>query len=99
MELSKLIDECHNIAVSKGWWEEQRDFPTVVMLVVTELSEAVQEDRKINGNRFYNTKVEIADAFIRLFDMCGAYFPDIESTILENMDTNRYRPYKHNRRY
>jgi len=99
MELKKLIEECHKIAVNKGWWENHRDFSTIVMLVVTELSEAVQEDRKKDDDRYEKTQTEIADALIRLFDLCGAYFIDIEQVILDKMEFNRNRPYRHNRRY
>ena len=95
-----MQDECHATSVSKGWWNENREFPTVMMLVVTELSEAIQEDRK---HEFPHTDLkveeEIADVFIRLLDMCGGWFPSIEETIIKKMELNKNRPYKHNRRY
>jgi len=99
MELNKLIKDCHKTALDKGWWEKPRDFPTVVMMVITELSEAVQEDRKKDDDRYEKTEMEISDTLIRLFDLCGAYFPNIEKAILKKMEFNKNRPYRHKRRY
>lgn len=95
-----MQDKCHAIAVKKGWWDDNREFPTLMMLVVTELSEAVQEDRKHEYPDIdLKVETEVADAFIRLFDMCGRWFPTIEDTIIAKMKINEKRPYKHNRRY
>lgn len=38
---------------------------------------------------------ELADAVIRIMDMCGRYGIDLEATILEKHEYNKTRPYKH----
>ena len=46
MDLNKLRDEAHSNAVAKGFWDEQLSDEHYLMLVITELSEAVEADRK-----------------------------------------------------
>lgn len=46
MNLNKLRDEVHTNAVAKGFWDEQLSDEHYLMLVITELSEAVEADRK-----------------------------------------------------
>lgn len=62
------------------------------MLIVTELSEAMESYRNRDDENF---KEEIADTFIRLFDLCGGLDIDIEREILKKMQKNKKRPYKH----
>ena len=42
---------------------------------------------------------EIADAFLRLMDLCGAFNIDIEKAIRYKRDYNRLRPTKHGKAY
>lgn len=42
---------------------------------------------------------EIADACIRIFDLCGYYGIDLEAHILAKMAYNETRPPKHGKRY
>lgn len=48
MNLVKTAKEIHQIAQDKGWWDEgnDRNNDEIFMLVVTELSEAVEADRE-----------------------------------------------------
>lgn len=50
MELNKLRDEIHELAISKGWWDEERTFGEIIALCHSELSEALEEYR--NGAAF-----------------------------------------------
>jgi len=65
-------------------------------LIHSEISEALEELRKDES-----PAEEIADVFIRLFDMCGAYtlFDDMETTVRGKMDKNIKRPYKHGKEF
>lgn len=63
-----------------------------LMLVVTEISEAAEAVRKDN---FDNFKEEIADAFIRLFDISGTSGVDVEVEVRRKMKINKERPYRH----
>lgn len=43
--------------------------------------------------------VELADAVIRIADVCGAYGIDLEAAIVEKMEYNKSRPYKHGKKF
>ena len=88
-ELSRL---CHRIAVEKGFWEKERNIGEALMLIVTELAEAMEAHRIQDQENF---KEEIADSFIRLLDLCGGLGIDIEEEISRKSQKNKKRPYKH----
>lgn len=46
MDINKYIKEAHSVARSKGFWDKPRTLGSLVMLTITELSEAVDADRK-----------------------------------------------------
>lgn len=45
MNLNEWAKEIHANAVLHGWWEDERSLPEVLMLCVSELSEALEEYR------------------------------------------------------
>ncbi len=90
--LNGMARLCHRIAVQKGFWDKKRNIGEALMLIVTELSEAMEAYRIQDRENF---KEEIADAFIRLFDLCGGLRIDIEKEIAKKSAKNKHRPYKH----
>ena len=44
--LNKLRDEIHEYAINKGFWDKERETGTLLMLCVSELSEAMEADRR-----------------------------------------------------
>ena len=44
--LNQLRDEIHEYAISKGFWDKEREVGTLLMLCVSELAEAMEADRK-----------------------------------------------------
>lgn len=90
--LNELAHICHSIAVEKGFWEKERNIGEALMLIVTELAEAMEAHRVQDQANF---KEEIADAFIRLLDLCGGLKIDIEAEIETKSNKNKNRPYKH----
>lgn len=100
MRLKELCELCYKIAHEKGFYdkyeESGRPISEMLMLIVTELGEACEADRKNNWDNF---KEEIADTFIRLADMCGYLDIDIETEIEKKVEINKKRPYRHGKGY
>ena len=121
IKLNELSKEINDYAKSKGFWDTPRETGTLLMLIVSELAEAMEADRKVKyalptefkknvdlgGNWQVNFETyikdtfedEIADAFIRLFDLCGAMNIDIEYHINQKLVYNATREYKHGKKY
>ncbi len=90
--LNELSRICHSIAVEKGFWDKERNIGEALMLIVTELAEAMEAHRT---NDQANFKEELADTFIRLLDLCGGLKIDIEEEIAKKSERNKNRPYRH----
>lgn len=103
--LNQLADRAHNTAREKGWYDGERPIPERLMLVVSELSEALEEFRKgVTPTAIYTNEgsekpegfsVEIADAIIRLLDMCHELGIDVDYVIQLKMKYNETRSYRH----
>ena len=96
MNLLDYTVECHKIASEKGFWDKSQNIAEKLMLCVTELAEACEADRNDNRDNF---KEEIADTFIRLFDLCGYLGINIEKEINKKMKINKGRPRLHGKKY
>lgn len=66
-----------------------------LMLVVSEIGEAAEAVRDLDTEHFTE---EVADAFIRLLDICGTMKIDISKAIQTKMIVNESRPNKHSRK-
>lgn len=92
LSLKEWCELCHGIAKEKGFWEKERNIGEALMLVVTELAEAMEGYRHQDKDNF---REELADTFIRLFDLCGGLGIDIQAEIVKKCEKNKLRPYKH----
>lgn len=58
-------------------------------------SKCRSEDDSIGTRRITAIEEEMADTFIRLFDLCGKLDIDVGRVILAKMNYNKLRPYMH----
>jgi hypothetical protein len=70
--------------------------PVKLMLIVTELGEAVEAHREGDTEHLGE---EMADVFIRLYDLCGAMGIDIEKEVRQKFLVNMGRPTLHGKGY
>ena len=105
--INDLVKRAHENSVKHGFWETEKNFGEVIALMHCELSEAFEEYRKgkgINesyyeeGKKLCGIPSELADVVIRIFDFCGGNDIDLEKVILEKMEYNETRPYKHGKK-
>jgi NTP pyrophosphatase (non-canonical NTP hydrolase) len=92
INIKKKCYHCQRIAKEKGFWEKDRNIGEALMLIVTELAEAMEGYRHQDHHNF---REELADTFIRLFDLCGGLGIDIQAEIIKKSEKNKLRPYKH----
>jgi len=100
--INDLVEECHEVAMSKGWWNDPRTFGDQIALMHSELSEALEEFRNYKGFSTYYTgekpegiPSEFADVLIRIFDTCGYFGIDLASALREKIEYNKTRPHRH----
>ncbi|MGN8647906.1 hypothetical protein ACTNEO_05125 [Gracilibacillus sp. HCP3S3_G5_1] len=90
--INQLCQEAYETAKSKGWHDKERETGTLLALVHSEVSEALEADRKGNQEEF---EIELADVCIRIFDLCGSRGIDLEGWVNAKMKYNKDRSYKH----
>lgn len=99
-----LTDECHFAALHGGWWNDihtgeslrgKRNVGELLMLCVSELSEAMEGHRKsLMDDKLphrTNFETELADCLIRIFDLAGAMNLDLGGAIGDKMVFNSKR--------
>lgn len=104
--LNDLAAKIYEANAAKGFWDNERNIGELLMLVVSELGEALEahrkgrmNDPKIEGFQKDTFEDEIADTFIRLFDLAGGLGIDIEKNITQKLEYNASRPRLHGKKY
>lgn len=91
-KINKLATEIHKYHKSKGWWDNGRSIKTSLMLVITEISEATEGERKdLMDDHLPHRKmgeVELADTVIRLLDVGGKL-----GLVYKECDVHKYKEY------
>lgn len=105
--IESLVSESHRIARSKGWWENpDKNVGELLALVHSEISEALEVYRDYGIEGLTKTwlesdgkpegfTIELADAVIRIADICGGFNLNLEEAIETKMSFNESRPYRH----
>lgn len=93
-----LVERCHGDAKSAGWWDREITWettPRCLMLIVSEVAEAMEGDRKnLMDDKLPHRKmleVELADALIRIADLSGALGLDLGGATAEKLEFNKSR--------
>lgn len=92
----------HGCAYASGWWtdvktgqDKDRNNGEMMMLMVSEIAEAMEGDRKKKMDNHLphrlNVEVELADAVIRIFDFAGARGLNLGAAIFEKIQYNMSR--------
>ena len=94
----------HLNAKNKGFWDKPPEVGTSLMLIVSELGEALEGFRAGNPMSekippHLNTTEELADAVIRILDFAGYHRLDLSGAILAKIKHNRSRPHKHGKEF
>jgi NTP pyrophosphatase (non-canonical NTP hydrolase) len=104
LTIRALQVEAHRTAQEHGWWDDARTDLECLALVHSEISEAVEALRDGSPSFYVNAlevgkpegvAVELADAVIRIADLCEARGFDLEAAIVAKLAFNRTRPYRH----
>lgn len=109
MTLNELVKNAWQNSENKGFHAIETTFGDRLMLVVSELSEALEDYRRgyspsehkyfeVGDNSTHKPvgiPSEIADVVIRIADLCGVYGIDLEKAVTEKMEFNATRPHLH----
>lgn len=86
---------CYGLAEEAGWHDKPREVGTMLALIHSEVSEAMEGFRKdLNDDHLTHRKmaeVELADAVIRIFDLAGREGFDIGGALTEKLMYNATR--------
>lgn len=90
----------------RGFWPlvpTERNVGELIALIHSELSEGLEAHRKdLMDDKLTHRKgleVELADALIRILDMGAGLGMDIGGALMEKLDYNSKREYKHGKNY
>lgn len=100
---NKLVGLCFGLAKEAGWHDKPREVGTDLMLITSEIAEAMEGVRKdLMDDHLTDRKmfeVELADAMIRICDTAGKYNLNLGGALVEKLvyNTNRLDHKKENR--
>lgn len=81
MKINELVKAAHENAVEKGFWDNPREIGTLIALIHSEVTEA------LDTNTCEEFCEELADICIRIFDLCGGLNVDLETILNKAANT------------
>jgi NTP pyrophosphatase (non-canonical NTP hydrolase) len=103
LSISEIQKSVHKNSKDKGFWDASSDIPTKLMLIVTEVAEAMEDYRKERMATIYTGEdrkpegfpTELADIVIRVMDLAEYLNIDLEGEIEDKARFNYLRPHMH----
>jgi len=96
--LDFMCGDIYNKNLAAGWWDQADNplvVPTKLMLIVSEIAEAMEGHRKsLKDDKLPDEDmlgVELADVLIRVFDLCGFLGIDVGTLLLKKAAFNANR--------
>ncbi len=102
-DLAEIQNAVHQLAKEKGWYNPPKTFGEEIVMVHSELSEAIEEYRAghpateiyVKDGKLEGVPIELADAVIRILDICGNHGIDLVDAINRKHEYNSTRTIRH----
>ena len=107
LTINGLVKTAHKAAADKGFWDTKPNLGEKIALIHSELAEALEEVRaghapdevyEVDGKP-EGLPIELADAAIRIADLCGHYGIDLNAAVEKKLRYNRTRAAKHGKQF